>query len=112
MDSTTSFHSDIIVGAPYDGANRRGAIYVYHGKEDGLREEFSQVTDMNCISCIICSSHVCFQVIYAEDVDSGLTTFGFSVGGGKDVDDNEYPGQKLPSTGVFCIVYRGTLFGK
>jgi hypothetical protein len=40
---------DFIVGAPYDGVNKRGAIYVYHGQKGGIHEEYS-------------------QVIYAEDV--------------------------------------------
>ncbi len=43
------FFPDFIVGAPYDGVNKRGAIYVYHGQKGGIREEHS-------------------QIIYAEDV--------------------------------------------
>lgn len=31
------------------------------------------------------------QVIQAEDVVSALSTFGFSVAGGMDLDENEYP---------------------
>jgi hypothetical protein len=31
------------------------------------------------------------QVIQAEDVVSPLSTFGFSVSGGMDLDENEYP---------------------
>ena len=32
-----------------------------------------------------------FQVIFASDVGSGMRTFGFSVAGGMDMDNNKYP---------------------
>ncbi|XP_071440626.1 integrin alpha-PS2-like isoform X2 [Hetaerina americana] len=63
---------DIVVGAPYDGPTERGAVYIYHGSSSGIREKPS-------------------QVIFAETVNGLLTTFGFSVSGGMDLDDNEYP---------------------
>lgn len=67
---------DFAVGAPYDGPNERGAVYIYHGSKNGIREKYS-------------------QVIYAEDVSrltgTDLSTFGFSVGGGLDMDGNDYP---------------------
>jgi hypothetical protein len=63
---------DIAVGAPYDGPEGRGAVYIYHGSDKGIMEKPS-------------------QVIQAEDVVSALSTFGFSVSGGMDLDENEYP---------------------
>lgn len=64
------------MGAPYDGPNERGAVYIYHGSKNGIREKYS-------------------QVIYAEDVSrltgTELSTFGFSVSGGLDMDGNDYP---------------------
>lgn len=64
------------MGAPYDGPNERGAVYIYHGSKKGIREKYS-------------------QVIYAEDVSrltgTDLSTFGFSVAGGLDMDGNDYP---------------------
>ncbi|KAG8234425.1 hypothetical protein J437_LFUL012569, partial [Ladona fulva] len=63
---------DFAVGAPYDGPEGRGIVYIYHGSSTGVREEPS-------------------QVIPAEAVSSYLTTFGFSVSGGMDMDQNEYP---------------------
>jgi hypothetical protein len=64
--------NDIAVGAPYDGPSERGAVYIYHGSSKGIRTKAS-------------------QVIYAEEVSSELSTFGFSLAGGMDVDGNEYP---------------------
>ena len=64
--------SDIAVGAPYDGINGRGAVYIYHGSDKGIMEKPS-------------------QVIFAEDVLPALSTFGFSISGGVDLDENEYP---------------------
>lgn len=65
---------DFAVGAPYDGVDGRGAVYIYHGSRNGPLEKAS-------------------QVIYAEDVagTDRLATFGFSVAGGLDLDGNMYP---------------------
>lgn len=70
------FYVDFAVGAPYDGKDERGAIYIYHGSNKGVRVKYS-------------------QVIFAEDVLPGprtsLSTFGFAITGGLDLDGNEYP---------------------
>jgi hypothetical protein len=64
---------DIAVGAPYDGEKETGAVYIYLGAKTGLQEKFA-------------------QVIYAESInDPGLKTFGFSLSGGLDLDNNQYP---------------------
>ena len=34
---------DLAVSAPYDGTDQGGAIYIFHGSEDGLRTKVSQV---------------------------------------------------------------------
>ncbi|KFD55588.1 hypothetical protein M514_03640 [Trichuris suis] len=65
-------YNDFIVGAPFDGPSKKGAVYIYHGSKKGVNEEFS-------------------QVIHAREVDPTLTTFGWSISGGIDVDGNEYP---------------------
>ncbi|XP_050537137.1 integrin alpha-PS2 isoform X2 [Daktulosphaira vitifoliae] len=67
-------YGDFAVGAPYDGLNELGAVYIYHGTRNGVREKYS-------------------QVIKSEDVYYGRTvsTFGFSLAGGMDLDNNEYP---------------------
>jgi hypothetical protein len=62
---------DIAVGAPYDGPAGRGAVYVFHGSSKGIMEKPS-------------------QVIHAE-IFGTISTFGFSVAGGMDLDENEYP---------------------
>lgn len=35
--------NDIAVGAPYDGPSERGAVYIYHGSNKGIRTKASQV---------------------------------------------------------------------
>lgn len=63
------------MGAPYDGPNELGAVYIYHGTKTGVREKYS-------------------QVIKSEDVSVGvrpISTFGFSLSGGTDLDNNQYP---------------------
>lgn len=67
---------DFAVGAPYDGPKGRGAVYIFHGSKNGLREKPS-------------------QIIYSEDVSHSrfapVSTFGFSLSGGIDLDGNLYP---------------------
>lgn len=46
---------------------------MYHGSEDGIRTQYT-------------------QKIEAHDVHRDLRTFGFSLKGGRDVDQNDYPG--------------------
>ncbi|XP_073943620.1 integrin subunit alpha inflated isoform X2 [Choristoneura fumiferana] len=62
---------DIAVGAPYGGESGRGVVYIYQGSEFGIREKYS-------------------QAITAEEIAYGLTTFGFSLSGGVDLDNNNY----------------------
>uniref|UniRef100_A0A1I8EW13 Integrin_alpha2 domain-containing protein n=1 Tax=Wuchereria bancrofti TaxID=6293 RepID=A0A1I8EW13_WUCBA len=65
-------YNDFIVGAPYDGDDHRGAVYVYHGAKNGVRKEPT-------------------QKIEARKVNADLKAFGFSLAGGKDIDKNQYP---------------------
>ncbi|XP_053374403.1 integrin alpha-8-like isoform X2 [Mercenaria mercenaria] len=65
-------YNDIAIGAPYGGENGRGVVYIYHGSMKGI------ITDVQ-------------QAIKADDVLSGTETFGWSIAGGIDMDDNEYP---------------------
>lgn len=67
-------YGDFAVGAPYDGPNGRGAVYIFYGSPEGPLKKAS-------------------QVIFAEDVigPDFLTTFGFSIAGGIDLDRNQYP---------------------
>uniref|UniRef100_A0A182Q008 Integrin alpha-2 domain-containing protein n=1 Tax=Anopheles farauti TaxID=69004 RepID=A0A182Q008_9DIPT len=65
---------DFAVGAPYDGPNGRGAVYIYYGSRTGPLAKAS-------------------QVIQAEEMSgvARLSTFGFSLSGGIDLDGNRYP---------------------
>ncbi|RWS27296.1 integrin alpha-9-like protein [Leptotrombidium deliense] len=65
--------NDIVVGAPYENEGT-GAIYIYHGKSNGLVGKFSQR--------ISASDHLSFI---------NLKGFGSSLTKGKDVDNNSYP---------------------
>ncbi|XP_070566085.1 integrin alpha-8-like isoform X2 [Ptychodera flava] len=65
-------YNDIAVGGPYDGVNGNGAVYVYHGSAEGIRTQPA-------------------QVITPGDIMQNLTTFGSSLSGGLDMDNNQYP---------------------
>ncbi|XP_022660964.1 integrin alpha-PS1-like isoform X2 [Varroa destructor] len=64
--------NDLAIGAPYEGD---GAVYIYLGSKNGLSERPS-------------------QIIRASDVKRTRTvpsTFGYSLSGGVDLDNNKYP---------------------
>ncbi|KAG1657427.1 Integrin alpha-PS2 [Nymphon striatum] len=63
---------DLCVGAPYGGKNEHGSIYIFLGGSRNINTEPS-------------------QVIHAEDIDPQISTFGFSLSGGLDMDGNKYP---------------------
>ncbi|CAN7996424.1 unnamed protein product [Ixodes hexagonus] len=77
---------DFAVGAPYAGPRSRGEVSVFLGGPRGVREGPS-------------------QVISAEDVRGALTTFGFSLAGGLDLDGNEYPDLLVGAYGSDAAVY-------
>ena len=63
---------DLVVGAPYDGADHKGAIYIFHGTKEGISEAYD-------------------QVIYANDIAPNILTFGWSLSAGQDLNDDHYP---------------------
>jgi hypothetical protein len=65
--------TDLAVGAPYGGTEGRGVVYIYVGSMDGIITEVS-------------------QVLHGRDIGYYLSTFGFSLSGGYDLDKNGYPG--------------------
>lgn len=67
------FCLDIAVGAPYGGTERKGVVYIYLGSDKGIITKYS-------------------QMIEAGDLNTGLSTFGWSLSGGHDMDNNRYPG--------------------
>lgn len=65
-------YQDFAVGSPYAGPDSRGTVSIFLGNPHGKPSAPS-------------------QVIEAEQVGRGLSTFGFSLAGGLDLDGNEYP---------------------
>ncbi|KAB5554158.1 hypothetical protein PHYPO_G00046970 [Pangasianodon hypophthalmus] len=61
---------DFAVGAPYHGSGR---VYVWKGGKDGVSSKPDQVIEGRDVS------------------NGGFKTFGYSISGGLDVDDNKYP---------------------
>lgn len=81
------------MGAPYDGKNEQGAVYIYYGSADGVRVKYG-------------------QVIYGDGIVNSYPyggTFGFSLSGGMDLDDNGYPdmavGAYLSNSAYFFRYY-------
>lgn len=59
-------YTDVAIGAPYE--HKGGAVYIYLGTKNGLSKEPSQVLRV-----------------------SGVETLGYSLSGGVDMDQNDYP---------------------
>ncbi|KAH8387825.1 hypothetical protein KR093_009717, partial [Drosophila rubida] len=66
---------DFAVGAPYDGPEGRGVVYIYHGSALGPLAKPSQIIKAE-------------QLVEAAPYPR---TFGFSLSGGVDMDNNTYP---------------------
>ncbi|XP_033113687.1 integrin alpha-8-like, partial [Anneissia japonica] len=71
-DINADGYEDVGVGAPYDGEDEAGVVYIYQGHMDGIKIEPS-------------------QVITPMDLNLNVTSFGAALSGGIDVDDNAYP---------------------
>lgn len=63
---------DVAISAPYGGKDRGGVVFIYFGTKDGIESSFR-------------------QAIEASDISVGVKTFGFSLAGNVDVDNNGYP---------------------
>lgn len=76
---------DIAVGAPFEGL---GKVYIYHSSSGGLLRQPQ-------------------QIIHGEKLGlPGLTTFGYSLSGKMDVDDNFYPDVLVGSLSDHIVLLR------
>lgn len=71
-DINLDTYKDLAVGAPYGGDEGRGVVYIYVGSMEGI------ITDVS-------------QVLQGKEIGYQLSTFGFSISGGHDLDKNGYP---------------------
>lgn len=71
-DINKDFCDDIAVGAPYEDD---GVVYIYLGSRDGLSDKPSQIIKVSDLGLL----------------PSPIRTFGSSLSGGIDIDDNSYP---------------------
>eukprot|EP00794_Sanderia_malayensis_P003728 gene3728-4249_t len=73
-DLNSDGFKDVAIGAPYGGPDGKGAVYIYHGSNDIIGNNFQFI-----------------QKIYAANVVGMPTTFGHSISGNVDIDANGYP---------------------
>lgn len=73
-----SDHLDIAISSPFGGKDEQGVVSIYNGYAKGLRDKPSQVISGQWSSAA------------PPALPSG---FGFSMKGGKDLDQNGYPGE-------------------
>ncbi|KAM4699505.1 integrin alpha-5 [Discoglossus pictus] len=83
-------YNDVAIGAPFQGEDQRGVVFIFNGQPGGLNLKPSQVLQGQWGS-----SHA-------------PAFFGFSARGGKDIDGNGYPDLIVGAFGVDkAVVYRG-----
>ncbi|XP_044161560.1 integrin alpha-V [Bufo gargarizans] len=81
--------NDIAIGAPYAGENKRGLVYIYNGRSSGISTTPSQVLEGQWASKTMPAS------------------FGYSLKGATDVDENGYPDLVVGAFGADkAILYR------
>ncbi|KAM3923872.1 integrin alpha-IIb [Leptodactylus fuscus] len=79
-------YNDVAVGSPFGGKSGGGCVYIYKGERSGLSAQPSQIL---------------------ENPLSTPSKFGFTLRGGKDLDDNGYPDLIVGAFGADTVyVYR------
>lgn len=82
--------NDIAIGAPFDGKDKRGMVFIFNGNSKGLSAKPSQV----------------LEGMWGSSLAPSF--FGFSIRGGKDLDGNGYPDLIVGAFGVdTALIYRG-----
>ncbi|KAK2570114.1 Integrin alpha-4 [Acropora cervicornis] len=71
-DNKYNAHFDVAIGAPMEGEDGSGAVYIYHGSSNGIKQPYS-------------------QKIVGSLIHQGIKMFGISVAGNVDMDKNGYP---------------------
>uniref|UniRef100_A0A1A8LAD3 Integrin, alpha 7 n=4 Tax=Nothobranchius pienaari TaxID=704102 RepID=A0A1A8LAD3_9TELE len=75
-------YGDIAVGAPFDGD---GKVFIYRGSDSGIETKPAQVLD-------------------GSDFD--VRRFGYSISGGLDIDENQYPDVAIGSLNDSVVLFR------
>lgn len=118
---------DVAVGAPFEGL---GKVYIYHGSSRGLLRQPQQVwmdRDGGALPPFphpalpippgphspeptpepVPTTSLCLQVIHGEKLGlPGLATFGYSLSGQMDVDENLYPDLLVGSLSDHIVLLR------
>ena len=79
-------YGDFGVGAPYSGTEGQGVVYIYRGSAAGVREKPS-------------------QVITGSTIRTNMRSFGFSLSGAVDMDNNQYPDMLVGSAHSNQVTY-------
>lgn len=79
------FFADVAIGSPFAGEDRRGRVFIYNGDRNGLNPNPSQILS---------------GLWASQSMPAG---FGFTLRGDSDIDQNDYPGNFLPSEEDFFL---------
>uniref|UniRef100_A0A665TPC3 Uncharacterized protein n=1 Tax=Echeneis naucrates TaxID=173247 RepID=A0A665TPC3_ECHNA len=74
-------YNDVAVGCPFGGEDRGGRVLIFNGNSDASTQGLTLSQELRA----------------ARSHSGGLPGFGFTVRGGQDLDNNQYPGKYSPS---------------
>jgi len=90
-------YQDFAIGAPYEN-DMKGAVYIYHGSINGIKKTPSQVITPTMLGPGDCDPN-------CPTLGNNLQTFGWSISGNKDMDNNNYPDMAIGSYKSDRVVY-------
>lgn len=104
--------ADIAVGAPFDGD---GKVFIYRGSDSGIETKPAQVSPQcpttveelyvsDCKKTDLCFLSPDHQVLDGRDFD--VRRFGYSISGGLDIDNNQYPDLAVGSLNDSVVLFR------
>ena len=63
----------MVVGAPFDGPNKHGAVYVYYGTRDGIENNYRQVRILTSLAAtLISDSFLEIPIALGGSAETGL----------------------------------------
>uniref|UniRef100_A0A665TPE6 Uncharacterized protein n=1 Tax=Echeneis naucrates TaxID=173247 RepID=A0A665TPE6_ECHNA len=87
-------YNDVAVGCPFGGEDRGGRVLIFNGNSDASTQGLTLSQELRA----------------ARSHSGGLPGFGFTVRGGQDLDNNQYPGKYSPSASQALSVQLPVLY--
>ena len=74
LEDSNIFFLDFAVGAPYDGPNNQGAVYIFLGSRDGVMKKPSQVNTRSNVHIMVLLSSALSNVSLTDSLPTSITS--------------------------------------